>query len=195
VVLTLAISLLPCGPALAQGLDWGARAGINLATVSSEGEGADPGFDTQAGLLAGGFVTWRVGPWLEVQPEVLYSAKGAKVEADGVASTLRLDYLEVPVLAKFPFGALGRRLYAAAGPAVGVRLRARSRAEFSGATEEVDVSDLVARTDFGIALGGGVEVGPIAIDGRYTFGLSDLDTADDVTVRNRVVSVSAGFRF
>ena len=51
--------------------------------------------------------------------------------------------------------------------------------------------------DFGLAFGGGVEFGSIILDGRYSFSLSDIDAdaADDASGKNRVVSVTVGFRF
>ena len=45
--------------------------------------------------------------------------------------------------------------------------------------------------------GGGIEVGAVVIDGRYTHGLRDIDKDKSYTVKvtNRTWSLTAGFRF
>ena len=46
-------------------------------------------------------------------------------------------------------------------------------------------------------MGGGVEIGSIVIDGRYTLGLQDIDkdTSDTIKTTNRAVSLTVGFKF
>jgi hypothetical protein len=75
-------------------------------------------------------------------------------------------------------------------------MRARTRTEFSGSTEELDISDSVERLDYGLSAGGGVEIGSMVIDGRYSFSLSDIDAdLDEVKGKNRVITATVGFRF
>jgi hypothetical protein len=132
--------------------------------------------------------------WMDLQPEVLYTVKGGREAAFGISSAVLLDYLEVPVLARIPFA--GRKYFIVAGPYFGVRMRARTRTEFSGSTEELDISDSVERLDYGLSAGGGVEIGSIVIDGRYSFSLSDIDAdIDEITGKNRVITATVGFRF
>lgn len=183
--------------AAAQQLQAGARAGVNLANVSVDGDDSSPSFDTRTGLVAGAFVTWQALSWLQVQPEVLYTAKGASLEQDGIDAQLLLDYLEVPLLARVTRRVSGTPVYVVAGPALAWRLRAKSRAAFSGATEEIDLADDVESFDLGIVAGGGVDVGRFVIDARYTFGVRDIDAdrTDAVSMRNRVLSLTAGFKF
>lgn len=183
--------------AAAQQLQAGVRAGVNLANVSVDGDDSRPSFDTRAGLVAGAFVTWQAVSWLQVQPEVLYAAKGASLEQEGIDAQLILDYLEVPLLARVTRRVSGTSVYVVAGPALAWRLGAKSRAEFSGATEEIDLAGDVESFDLGIVAGGGVDVGRFVIDARYTFGVRDIDAdrTDAVSMRNRVLSVTAGFRF
>ena len=192
----LAVVILAASSASAQTFQFGVKGGINFATLSVED--GDSAFDSRIGAIIGGFVTWQAFSWLELQPEVLFSSKGAKVEESGISSNLIVDYLEVPILARYSRPLAGnRRFYIAGGPTLGVRLRARATTEFSGGTEEIDIDDDVEEMEFGVAAGGGVELGRWMFDGRYTFGLSDIDAdpSDAATFRNRVISVTAGFRF
>ncbi len=193
----LVVLLLASGSAAAQGLRPGVKAGVNLATVSLGGDEGSPGFDSRVWLVAGVFATWRPVSWLALQPEVLVTSKGAALDEDGLDARLVLDYLEVPVLARVSRRVSGATVYAAAGPTVAWLLRAKTRTAFSGSTEEIDLKDDVEPFDVGVAMGGGVEIGAFVIDGRYTLGLRDIDAdrSDAITIRNRAISVTAGFRF
>jgi len=188
-------AVLACpSPAPAQGLDFGVKGGVNVANVDLSGDEGAPSFDPRIGLVAGGFVRMPLTSWLAVQGEGLYAEKGARFVDTGVDAKLLLTYLEVPVLARIR---LSRLFYATAGPAMGFLLQAKARTRFSGATEDIDVSDDVQSFDFGIAMGGGVELGRLIFDGRYTLGLrdADKDTTDTSTMKNRTLSFTAGFRF
>jgi hypothetical protein len=197
-VIACALALACAGSAAAQGMTPGVRGGINLANLNFDVEGEEPSLDQRFGAVAGVFFTLPLISRIELQPEVLYSSKGARLDDDGIQSTLVLDYLEVPVLARLSGTAFGtRRFYVIAGPTVGVRLRAKSRTEFSGSTEEIEFAEEVERLDFGVAAGGGLEFGALLFDARYTIGLRDIDRdrTDQVKISNRVFSLTAGWRF
>lgn len=192
-----ALALLCAQPAAAQGLTLGVKGGVNVATQrNSGGDDAGPGLQSRVGLVAGMFATMPLFSRLELQPEALFTSKGARVDLEGVKASLVADYLEVPVLARFSRrGAFN--FYLAGGPAVAFLLRAHSRTAFAGATEEIDITEQVNRVDVGVAMGGGVEFGSIVIDGRYTLGLLDIDKdkSDAVKTTNRAVSLTVGFTF
>lgn len=190
-LLALLFTLAVAAPATAQ-MTYGARVGVNFSDVSFDADEAVP-TSGRTGFLAGVFVTIPLG-WLTVQPEALYTVKGASLDIGGFTSDYIVDYLEVPVLARLR---LPRNLYAVAGPSMAFRLRARSRTAFGGSTEEFDLDEDVESFDLGIVGGVGIDVGRWVVDARYTHGLSDIDTdtSDDVRARNRVVSLSAGIRF
>jgi hypothetical protein len=194
---TLLVTVCFAASARAQGLETGVRGGINLTKTAASGEGADSALDWQLRGVFGGFVTWRFTSWLELQPEVLYAMKGARSEAI-VETKLLLDYLEVPVLARVTRGRSGgTRYYVAGGPSAGFLLRARTRADFGGSIEEIDIKDDLESVDVGVVVAGGVEFGSIVVDGRYTHGLTNIDKAagDGPAVKNRSVSVTAGIKF
>lgn len=184
--------------AFAQGLTTGVRGGVNLSTTATSGEEGGLRPDWQLRPVVGAFATWRATSWIDLQPEVLYAMKGAKGEEFDITSKLLLDYLEIPVLARISRG-LSRAgsWYVAGGPAFGYLLRARTRADFGGATEEIDVSDEVEEFDFGVVVGGGIEFRRMIVDARYTHGLADIDkdTSDEVKISNRAVSLTVGVKF
>jgi hypothetical protein len=173
-------------------ITYGAKAGVNFANVSFADE--DVPSSSRIGLLAGAFATVPLTGWLSVQPEAIYTVKGASIDIFDIESDYIVDYLEVPVLARVP---IQRRVYLAVGPSIAFRIRARSRTSFVGSTEEVNIADDVESLDIGVVGAAGLEMGRWVFDGRYTHGFSDTDadTSDNVKIRNRVFSVSAGFRF
>ncbi|HVH54780.1 MAG TPA: porin family protein [Vicinamibacterales bacterium] len=188
---SLVLTLACASPAAAQ-ITYGVKAGVNFANVSFDGD--DVPSSSRVGVLAGAFATVPLTGWLSVQPEAIYTVKGASIDIFDIESDYIVDYVEVPVLARVP---VRSNVYVAAGPSIAFRIRARSRTSFDGSTEEVDIADDVESLDVGIVGAAGFQMGRWAFDGRYTHGLSDTDadTSDNVKIRNRVFSVSAGFRF
>ena len=198
VVVTCAFALLYTATASAQGRTLGVKGGVNLATQRNTGEGDGADLQSRIGIVAGVFATLPLFSPLELQPEVLFSSKGARVDFEGVETSFVVDYLEVPVLARLSRRGGGRmHYYVAGGPSVGFLLRAVTRTKFATATEEVDIKDKVNRFDFGVAMGGGVEIGSLVVDGRYTLGLQDIDKdkSDAIKTTNRAVSLTVGFKF
>lgn len=197
--LAVLFALASASPLFAQLPGLGVKGGVNLATQKASGDAAeDNDLKASIGLVAGAFMTFRIAPWLEFQPEALYSIKGTKVEETGFTSKLLIDYFEVPMLARVSRRGGGRLgFYAAGGPYVAVQLRARTRTTFGSATEEIDVGEQLERLDFGVSAGGGVEWGSLVFDVRYSHGLRDVDKdpSADFKLTNRAIAFTAGFRF
>jgi hypothetical protein len=189
--LALIVFLLASTPAAAQ--TFGVKGGVNLATQTSADGGS--ALDPRTALVTGAFVRLPLASWLDLQVEGLYAMKGAKLDFLGVKSTLAIDYLEVPALAQVRIGSGRRHYFVGGGPSVALRLRAKTRTRFSGASEEVDVADQIERLDYGVAAGGGIEIGSLVVDARYTLGLRNIDKTEGGSTKNRTISVTAGFRF
>jgi len=179
-------------PASAQ-VSYGVKAGAGFSNVAFDGEEDVPS-SGRPGVLAGVFVTIPLRGRLSAQPEAIYTVKGASLDIADVESNFIVDYFEVPLLARI---SVRRNVYVAAGPSMAFRLRAKSRTSFGGSTEELDLKDDLESFDLGLVGAAGIELGRWVFDGRYTHGLSDIDadTSDDVKIRNRGFSVSAGIRF
>ena len=200
-----ALAALPAlTPAASAQAAIGLRAGLNVSDFS--GDDAPENTDPRLGFSGGLFATIPVGAsGLYVQPEVIYTQKGVQSGDDGSgeSGTLKLDYIEVPVLLGYavPVTPSGLMLGAYAGPAVA--FKAGESLEFNSELGEgigsgsID-SDLFRDVDLGAAVGVTVGAGPFAVDGRYTFGLANaLDTEDgDLSeVRNNVFTIAATYRF
>jgi hypothetical protein len=195
----LAAVLLGAGSAAAQDVSGGVKGGVNFANLVIDGDVADLNLETRIGPVVGGFVTWPVTPRFDIQPEALVSWKGASFDEFGVEADIEITYLEIPVL--FRYGSpvsSGTSLKLFAGPSLAFKLNAEATGEFLGVSEDQDIDDEVEGFDFGLVIGAGIEAGRITLDGRYTWGLSSVNTMpeeDEAKVKNRVFSILVGFRF
>ena len=123
-------------------VELGIRAGLNLASVHGDDvsiEGLSP--ENRVALSGGLFAGIRVAPGVLIQPEVLYTQKGARYEAAGEEAVIKLDYLEVPVLLKGRFGSGSARPSVFAGPAVASRSGQDLAIEKDGIRTVVDRRD------------------------------------------------------
>jgi hypothetical protein len=182
-------------------LSGGIRAGGNLANVSFD---PTPPIDSKniTGLVAGGFLTVPLNDIVAFQPEALFSMQGNKFSAEGRTFTTKVDYLQFPALARVRV-AKGSPVAVLAGPSFGLK----TNASFEGPDIPDDFSqefeDSVRKFDFGLVAGVAVDAGHFVLDGRYTWGLTNIakDSTSDPgggetgSAKNRVFSFSAGVRF
>lgn len=193
VLLALMLPALPAAYAQETPGAWhlGLRGGLSSADL--RGNDADSEFRT--GFSGGVFATYDVNSAFSVQPEVLYTTKGGN-NVGALRSTVRYDYLEVPILFKLsaPLKPVTPRLYA--GPGVGFLLNA----ELSGR----DISDDIRSVDVGGIVGGELAVdlsrfgrlfNEIALDGRYNIGLRSVDDVSDADVFNNNFAGKLSLRF
>ena len=175
----------------------GVRVGLNLANLS----GNDPSdlgeTDARAGLVVGLFGVVPLTQSIALQPEVLYSQQGAKLEDGSDEATIKLDYLQVPVLARFRLGmSPSAPVHALFGPSFGFRTNAEVDVNGETIDDNDEFEDETESFDIGLVAGVAVNAGPAVVDARYTWGLRNIDkTGDGSDVKNRVFSVSVGFRF
>lgn len=185
----------------------GAHAGINLSTITGDMNGIDKGM--KFGLTGGIHYNIKLIPFISLQPELNYDQRGinakyttifpsGKFEYD---NTLKLDYLTVPVL----FRINPPMLYLEAGPYVGFLLNAKNdisvsitgTTPYTPVSENKDVKDNYAKTEFGLIGGAGLKfgLGPVKFNAglRYTMGLSNINKDDTYTNKNAVLTLLAGF--
>lgn len=166
--------------------DFGLRAGINIANVNDRPDNFDP--DSRTGLMVGGYLNFKVpmSP-ISIQPEAVYSQKGFEI-GDGTAE---VDYLEIPVLAKFSFAPGPVQPHVYLGPYAGFVLNS----EASGNNISVDIDN--TQTDFGGIVGAGTNlnagVTKLNVSIRYGFGLTNMFENSDV--KNGVFSIVGGISF
>jgi len=149
---------------------------------------------SKSGFLGGVFVRVGVLGIVAVQPELLYTQKGAKSESGSTKDTWNLSYLEIPVLVRFDIPFVIVRPFLYGGPTLAFKLSAKAKTEQSGQTDEADI-DGAKSSDTGIALGVGADLnvlgfGSIVVDLRYTRGFGSF--VDPGDIKNEVFSAMVG---
>ncbi|SHM70113.1 porin family protein [Polaribacter sp. KT 15] len=188
----LAVAILVAGlTANAQEVNFGAKAGVNFANVS--GEDVEDNI-TRTSFNVGAVVEFEITDKFSIQPELIYSAQGAKLEEESdIDLTLKLDYLNVPVIAKF-YAAEGFSLEF--GPQVGFLLSAKAKAKIGGDSGETDIKDEFETVDFGLNFGAGYKLDSgLNFSARYNLGLSNVAKESESSVKNSVFQISVGYFF
>ena len=172
---------------------FGLKGGLNMANVIGDDV---ENTSMKIGFVGGVFVCYNITEIFAIQPELLYSQKGAKVEIGTEEFSWKTDYFEVPLLLKVNLPTEGKMkpsLYA--GPAIGILMTAK--------LEDEDIKDDLKGTDFGIIAGGAVayqmESGSLSFEFRYEVGLQSIIDAEGLAVepdvKNSVMSIMVGYGF
>jgi hypothetical protein len=181
-IIISAFLLLLIKGAFAQHVEYGIKGGVNFANLKDDA--ADNSADSKTGFHVGGLAHIHLTRAFAIQPEIVYSTQGAEYST----GKLKLNYINVPVLAQYMFGN-GFRIQT--GPQLGIL----TTSEFKSGHTETDV-DNYRKVDFGWTLGASylTDMG-IGIDGRYNFGLTDVTKSNTTDYQNRVWQVGLFYQF
>ncbi len=118
IILPIALLAGIVGTAHAQtGIKYGVKGGYNLATFSGNDS---HGVEYKSGFTAGLYANFGIADNISIQPEVLFSQKGASIDNFQGLPTTRfkttLEYIDVPVLARVNTGEDGKGLFFELGP-------------------------------------------------------------------------------
>jgi len=167
----------------------GILGGVTLSTFSTANSTPlKQAVGAQAGVFADRGINRNVG----VRAEVLVSQRGAKNDAN--ANTMRLAYLDVPLMVRVgPTTTNATHFHAFTGLTPGFLLKTSTT---TGGALAGGISTDVKKFDLGWLIGAGVEQHAWSIDGRYTFGLMNINNVPtQVEYKNRSFSINVGYRF
>lgn len=170
----------------AQKTQFGLKAGVNFVTLTGDTDGAS----SIVGFNVGGFAEIKISEKFSIQPELLYSTQGAKVNSEGTDVEFNLSYLNIPVMAKYY---VSPKFSFELGPQIGFLTSAKGKT--MGVS--VDIKDFFKSTDFGLNFGAGYDfTNKFSAGVRYNLGLSNIaeDSGGD-SVKNSVFSISLGYKF
>jgi Outer membrane protein beta-barrel domain len=151
---------------------------------------------TANGIQAGASFQAGITPRFSIVSELYFMRKGGKLKANNPLSanesSLRLNTIELPVLARFHFG----KFYVNAGPSIAYTVSGDKKIDdlstkllFENSTEGFK------RFEAGVQMGGGVEFPfkqrRIALDIRYNYGLTNISYSKEMY--NRAVMISVHF--
>lgn len=195
----------------AQEVNFGAKAGVNFASIT--GEDTDD-LDGRTSFHIGVVTEISVSEKFSVQPELLYSSQGATMEEsyseDGysvkVDGTVKLDYINIPIIAKY-YVAEGFSIEA--GPQIGFLINSEMEVDATATgdgmtesySESEDLQDYVKGTDIGLNFGLGYKLeNGLNFGARYNLGLTDGNDdpeffESEEAFKNSVIQLSVGFFF
>lgn len=185
IILTVA-AVFAFGFANAQDVKFGVKAGLNVSNFTGDVSNAK----SRIGYQVGGLVDIKVSDKFSVQPELVYTSLGAKDDSFGTSVTVNVDYLAVPVMARYY---VADKFSLEAGPQIGFLLSAKVKADGDSA----DVKDSFESTDFGVNLGAGFDFTENLSAGiRYTVGISNIakDSGND-KVHNSNLAFALAYKF
>ena len=182
-MLLAAVAVFGLSNVTAQETKFGAKAGVNFASVN--GDDVDD-FDGRTSFHVGAVARIGISENFAVQPELVYSSQGFTQSFEGVDFTGKLDYINLPILADFTV-AEGFSLQA--GPQVAFNISDDVEAD-GGGSESIDAESV----DFGAAVGAQYRMDEgLFFQARYSLGLSEI--VKDFDAKNSVISLSVGYFF
>ena len=173
------------GRARAEGFGFGVKGGFLFNSFS---QANNTNLKGKTGNAFGIFFGGNRGGNLGVMGELLYATK---VSASGTQET-KLHYLEIPILLRLNFGSPSRNgvsVYGLAGPVFDINL--------SASLNGLDVKSKYQSLDLGVIVGAGVEVTRLLIEGRYNWGLRNIQNGNLATfgdIKTKTFALLVGFR-
>jgi hypothetical protein len=183
---------------------------INISNIKAQGFGisaganftnfndTDASTDARTGLMAG--LTYGISVPMSpitIQPRVFYAQKGAKASEGSIETTTKLDYIEIPVVAKFDFildnPMLTPHVYF--GPYAGFNISAEQEVSGGDNSGTFDIEDQIKNTDFGVVVGAGADITKFNVGIRYSAGLTEIAENNAFDGKNGVFSIVAGVNF
>jgi hypothetical protein len=174
-----------------ENMSFGVKGGLNVSSITNADQ---DGVNSKSliGFHAGFFGEFMISDKFAIQPEVLYSTQGVKLDFEGDKGDLKLDYINIPVMAKYY---VADTFSLELGPQIGFLVSAKAK---SGGVSE-DIKDQVKSTDVSLGFGASYYFAEkFMLGARYNLGLTqmqkDLATGESQS-KNSVFQVSLGYKF
>ena len=167
---------------------FGPKFGFNVAGIS---DGLNK---SKLSFLMGAFAEIKFNDLFGLQTELIYSRQGDKGKYHGEKYWMRVNYLNIPVLAKFY---VWEGLSVDLGPQLGFALNGKHKVKSGGTETKSDMKHLnTVDLSFGMGLSYDLPMG-LVVSARYNLGLTNVIEKDHFggNNQNRVFQLSAGWKF
>ena len=161
--------------------------GMNIGFMTNADD-SDPRF----GLVVGAELEYQATDMLGISGGLLYSQQGAKMKDMDMDGTMKLDYINVPVLANF---------YVAKGFAFKVGLQPsflvndKVKASAGSASVEAGLGDLSNGFMLAVPIGLSYEFSNIQLDARFNWGVTHAISDSYDSCNSNVVMITLGYKF
>lgn len=182
---------------------FGIKAGVNLTNMYVQDVSDE---NMKVGFNAGFFAKLPITRGFSIQPELLYTSKGAKETYDNFIQgegeyRFNLNYIELPVLAVIN---LAKNFNVHVGPYVAYLADVNIKdLEDNGTINEISDldTDNFKRIDYGVVGGLGIDISNFTLGARYSYGLREIGESGSLSgeltkdSKNSVISLYIGFGF
>ena len=193
------IIIAVCGLSQVHAQNFGVKAGYNYSTFSGETSSIST-IEGLSGFYIGGLVELPISNMLSIQPELIFSRQGVdlrqglknfSIKTD--TSEIRLDYLNIPVMAKVNLGPI----FLEGGVQFGFLV---SKPKVDSYIANVYLRNLLDKDsynffDFGVGAGLGVKLNQhFFVETRYTYSLTNVFNPNDKHFKSSLISDGDNFK-
>lgn len=172
------------------------KVGINLATMTNDDDAK-----MRVTLALGAELEYHASPLLSISAGAIYSQQGTKGETSGIKETIKMDYINVPILANFH---VAEGLAFKVGIQPGFLINDKVEVSTNGVTAEVGLKEAlresgvnadISSLDFSIPLGISYEFNHVVLDARYNFSLTEAMSIMGESTKHSVFQITLGYKF
>ena len=204
VSILVVVTVLAIGDALGLPIDFnnltfGARVGVNFSNQIHKSTEMD--FKRKPGIQIGIVGDYSLKRSFIVQSGILFSQQGYTAEIPFFAKeVVTLNYIQIPVNLQYKrsvdVGEVHWMVHA--GPYLGLGINAKKK--MNGNSEDFKFGSgkdiYLKRFDFGIGLGGGIQLNSILLGAVYNVGLAKLNNTNNIgSIKNNVLTISLTYFF
>ena len=160
------------------------KIGMNFATLTKADDS-----ESRIGLAVGAELEYQMTDIFSISGGLLYSQQGCEWSEDGRTETMKLDYINIPILANVY---VVKNLAVKVGIQPAFNVNSKAKASQGDASSEAGL-DAAKTFDFSIPIGLSYEYKNFVIDGRYNFGLTKINKHADS--KNSVFQITLGYKF
>ena len=193
------IIIAVCGFSQVRAQNFGVKAGYNYSTLSGETSSIST-IEGLSGFYIGGLVELPISNMLSIQPELIFSRQGVdlrqglknlSIRTD--TSEIRLDYLNIPIMAKVNLCPI----FLEGGVQFGFLV---NKPKVDSYIANVYLRNLLDKDsynsfDFGVGAGLGVKLNQLFfVETRYTYSLTNVFDSNDKHFKSSLISDGDNFK-
>ena len=172
------------------------KVGFNFATMTNDDDAS-----TRTAFTLGGEFGYVATPKVTLSFGAMYSQQGCKAKSDGLNGTIKMDYINLPVVAACK---VTDNLSVKVGLQPGFLVNDKVKVNANGVTAEVGLEDSyraagmnvsLNKFDLSLPIGVSYDFDNIQVDLRYNVGLTKvLSAPGGEGTKNSVVQITVGYK-
>ena len=172
------------------------KAGLNLATITNDSEAK-----IRPALTVGGEFSYVASPKMALSFGAMYSQQGCKAKFQGIDGTIKMDYINIPVIACYR---ATDKLALKVGLQPGFMINDKVKISGNGVSAEVGLEEsyrsagldvTINKLDLSIPIGISYDYDNVQLEFRYNAGITNAMTAEGgYSTKNSVFQFTIGYK-